>query len=120
MAIVTIEDILKRKKYMETKKDEIIEIDVEGFGTMKFKACSIETYLDVLDSSSKDKDSELLYYCSVEPNFRDESLINALGCKSEPYSVPSKFLSKMEINEISRILIEKSGITEGAKIIVKN
>ncbi|MGL5100342.1 MAG: hypothetical protein ACRC6B_10010 [Fusobacteriaceae bacterium] len=120
MAIITIEDILKRKKYMDNKKDEVIEIEVEDFGIMKFKNCDLSTYFDVLESSNKDKDAEMLYYCSVEPNFRDESIINSLGCKSNPLEVANKFLNRLEVTQIASLIIEKSGLNKGSKIIAKN
>ncbi|MGL5655356.1 MAG: hypothetical protein ACRCXY_00795 [Fusobacteriaceae bacterium] len=113
---MTIDEILKRSTELEKKKNEKINIELNG-NKFIFNKIDIATFNDIKETKGN-KDSKMLYYCSVSPNMKDSDLIEKLGCKSDPTLVPTKFLTESEILEISNIILDRSDILPKGLAIV--
>lgn len=108
--LVTVEDLLGHaKKREETKKIRILvteldkEIEVETLSRTEFR--------ELLLSNSKDNDCEVIYNaCKI---FRDDKLIESLGCKTAPYEVVGKILSANTIYALAKTILEKSDLEFG-------
>ena len=77
---------------------------------MECELLNKEDYLDLILSKEKDKDLEVIYNsCSI---FRDDKLIEKLGCKSNPVSVVSKVLKDPTIYRLADLILVASGYGE--------
>lgn len=104
----TIEEILKRKEKIDKAKDEKIFIELDG-QEMVFNKCDMATFNDVITSEGN-KDAKLIYYTCINPNFKDNMLIEKLGVKHNPSLAVEKVFTASEIIEIADKILELSEI----------
>jgi len=94
--LITAEMLLENSKKINSDKREKVKIYVKE--------------LDGVLSKEKDKDLEVIYNsCSI---FRDDKLIEKLGCKSNPVSVVSKVLKDPTIYRLADLILVVSGYGE--------
>lgn len=119
MAVVTVKKLLEKSKEWEENLNKVINITVERLeGDIKVKKLSKVEYLDILQSKSKDKDSETIYNCCVEPNLLSDEILNAFDCKDDPESIVDKIFTHAEKTQLVKIILKESGIS-GENIVTK-
>ena len=79
-------------------------------GEIECELLNKEDYLDLILSKEKDKDLEVIYNSC--PIFRDDKLIDKLGCKSKPTQVVAKVLKDPTIYKLSDLILVASGYGE--------
>jgi len=109
--LITADMLLENSKKINSDKREKIKIHVKELdGDLECELLNKEDYLDLILSKEKDKDLEVIYNsCSI---FRDDRLIEKLGCKSNPVSVVSKVLKDPTIYRLADIILVASGYGE--------
>lgn len=110
MKNITIEMLLENNKKLTEKKTIKVEVSELG-GVLELEVLDRMEILDILtNSNNTDKDGELVY--TSGKIFKDEKLINQLGCEMNPIEVVSKVLSHSTITNISELLMRKAGWDE--------
>ena len=109
--LVTAEMLLENSKKINNEERKKVKIYVKELdGDLECELLNKEDYLDLLLSKEKDKDLEVIYNsCSI---FRDDKLIEKLGCKSNPISVVNKVLKDPTIYRLADIILVASGYGE--------
>ena len=109
--LVTAEMLLENSKKINSDKKEKIKIYVKELdGDLECELLNKEDYLDLILSKEKDKDLEVIYNsCSI---FRDDKLIDKLGCKSNPTQVVGKVLKDPTIYRLADLILVASGYGE--------
>ena len=109
--LVTAEMLLENSKKINSDKREKVKIYVKELdGDLECELLNKEDYLDLLLSREKDKDLEVIYNsCSI---FRDDKLIDKLGCKSNPTQVVGKVLKDPTIYRLADLILVASGYGE--------
>ena len=109
--LVTAEMLLENSKKINSDKREKVKIYVKELdGDLECELLNKEDYLDLILSKEKHKDLEVIYNsCSI---FRDDKLIEKLGCKSNPISVVSKVLKDPTIYRLADLILVISGYGE--------
>ena len=109
--LITADMLLENSKKINSDKREKIKIHVKELdGDLECELLNKEDYLDLILSEEKDKDLEVIYNSSSI--FRDDRLIEKLGCKSNPVSVVSKVLKDPTIYRLADIILVASGYGE--------
>ena len=109
--LVTAEMLLENSKKINNEERKIVKIYVKELnGEIECELLNKEDYLDLLLSKEKDKDLEVIYNSC--PIFRDDKLIEKLGCKSNPVSVVSKVLKDPTIYRLADLILVASGYGE--------
>lgn len=112
MAVITIDELIKRGLEKKEKDSKNITIFIQG-QKMIFKKCDTATYLDVKEAENPD--AELLYYTAVNPQLQNQELIEKLGCKSDPTKVIEKIFTFAETEVIAVQILKESGFFLGIK-----
>ena len=109
--LVTAEMLLENSKKINSDKREKVKIYVKELdGDLECELLNKEDYLDLILSKEKDKDLEIIYNsCSI---FRDDKLIDKLGCKSNPTQVVGKVLKDPTIYRLADLILVASGYGE--------
>ena len=109
--LVTAEMLLENSKKINNEERKKVKIYVKELnGEIECELLNKEDYLDLLLSKEKDKDLEVIYNSC--PIFRDDKLIEKLGCKSNPVSVVSKVLKDPTIYRLADLILVVSGYGE--------
>lgn len=106
--LVTAEMLLENSKKINNEDRKKVKIFVKELdGEIECELLNKEDYTDLILSKEKDKDSEVIYNsCSI---FRDDKLIDKLGCKNNPINVVGKVLKDPTIYKLSDIILIASG-----------
>ena len=109
--LVTAEMLLENSKKINNEERKIVKIYVKELnGEIECELLNKEDYLDLLLSKEKDKDLEVIYNsCSI---FRDDKLIDRLGCKARPTQVVAKVLKDPTIYRLADLILVVSGYGE--------
>ena len=95
--LITAEMLLENSKKINSDKREKVKIYVKELdGDLECELLNKEDYLDLIS-------------CSI---FRDDKLIEKLGCKSNPVSVVSKVLKDPTIYRLADLILVVSGYGE--------
>ena len=109
--LVTAEMLLENSKKINNEERKKVKIYVKELnGEIECELLNKEDYLDLILSKEKDKDLEVIYNSC--PIFRDDKLIEKLGCKSNPVSVVSKVLKDPTIYRLADLILVASGYGE--------
>ena len=109
--LVTAEMLLDNSKKINNEERKKVKIYVKELdGDLECELLNKEDYLDLLLSKEKDKDLEVIYNSC--PIFRDDKLIEKLGCKSNPISVVKKVLKDPTIYRLADLILVASGYGE--------
>ena len=109
---LTIEDILKRKKFFEEKKKETKELYIKSLdSTITIKKPSKELLIDCLSMEEEgDGDTYLVYESTVSPDLHSKELRDAFADQiKEPTDIVDILFDYMEVRDISIELINMSG-----------
>ena len=109
---LTIEDILKRKKFFEEKKQETKELYIKSLdSTITIKKPSKELLIDCLSMEDEgDGDTYLVYESIVSPDLHSKELRDAFADQiKEPTDIVDILFDYMEVRDISIELINMSG-----------
>lgn len=109
---LTIEDILKRKKFFEEKKQETKELYIKSLdSTITIKKPSKELLIDCLSMEEEgDGDTYLVYESTVSPDLHSKELRDAFADQiKEPTDIVDILFDYMEVRDISIELINMSG-----------
>ena len=109
--LITPEMLLENSKKINSNKREKIKIYVKELdGDLECELLNKEDYLDLILSKEKDKDLEVIYNSC--PIFRDDKLIDRLGCKARPTQVVAKVLKDPTIYRLADLILVASGYGE--------
>ena len=109
--LVTAEMLLENSKKINNEERKKVKIYVKELnGEIECELLNKEDYLDLILSKEKDKDLEVIYNSC--PIFRDDKLIEKLGCKSKPTQVVAKVLKDPTIYKLSDLILVASGYGE--------
>ena len=109
--LVTAEMLLDNSKKINNEERKKVKIYVKELdGDLECELLNKEDYLDLLLSKEKDKDLEVIYNSC--PIFRDDKLIDKLGCKSNPTQVVGKVLKDPTIYRLADLILVASGYGE--------
>ena len=109
--LVTAEMLLENSKKINNEERKKVKIHIKELnGEIECELLNKEDYLDLILSKEKDKDLEVIYNSC--PIFRDDKLIEKLGCKSNPISVVSRVLKDPTIYKLADIILVASGYGE--------
>lgn len=106
--LVTTEMLLENSKKVNNEDRKKVKIYVKELdGEIECELLNKEDYLDLILSKEKDKDSEVIYNsCSI---FRNDKLIDKLGCRNNPIGVVGKVLKDPTIYKLSDMILIASG-----------
>ena len=109
--LVNAEMLLENSKKINNEERKKVKIYVKELnGEIECELLNKEDYLDLILSKEKDKDLEVIYNSC--PIFRDDKLIDNLGCKSKPTQVVAKVLKDPTIYKLSDLILTASGYGE--------
>ena len=109
--LVTAEMLLETSKKINNEERKKVKIYVKELnGEIECELLNKEDYLDLILSKEKDKDLEVIYNSC--PIFRDDKLIDRLGCKARPTQVVAKVLKDPTIYRLSDLILVASGYGE--------
>ena len=109
--LVTAEMLLENSKKINNEERKKVKIHIKELnGEIKCELLNKEDYLDLILSKEKDKDLEVIYNSC--PIFRDDKLIDKLGCSSKPTQVVAKVLKDPTIYKLSDLILVVSGYGE--------
>ncbi len=107
MSIVTIDMLLGNKKKIEEESNKKLKLQIaELGGEILIRKITLDEFIE------HDKDSDFVYIACVEPNFKEEKLIEKTGSKLSPSSVVEKVLTAKTIRAIAREILEFSDLKE--------
>jgi hypothetical protein len=106
--LVTAEMLLENSKKINNEERKKVKIHIKELnGEIECELLNKEDYLDLILSKEKDKDLEVIYNSC--PIFRDDELIDNLGCKSKPTQVVAKVLKDPTIYKLADFILIASG-----------
>lgn len=106
--LVTAEMLLENSKKINNEERKKVKIYVKELnGEIECELLNKEDYLDLILSKEKDKDLEVIYNSC--PVFRDDKLIERLGCKARPTQVVEKVLKDPTIYKLADFILIASG-----------
>ena len=106
--LVTAEMLLENSKRINNEERKKVKIHIKELnGEIECELLNKEDYLDLILSKEKDKDLEVIYNSC--PIFRDDELIDKLGCKSKPTQVVAKVLKDPTIYKLADLILIASG-----------
>ena len=109
--LVTAEMLLENSKKIKNEERKKVKIHIKELnGEIECELLNKEDYLDLILSKEKDKDLEVIYNSC--PIFRDDKLIDKLGCKSNPTQVVGKVLKDPTIYRLADLILVASGYGE--------
>jgi hypothetical protein len=119
MSIVTVQDLLaNRKKLKEQANKKIRLFSKELGGELVFKAVTAKSWLEILNMDYADKDAVILYEHCLEPNLKDDLLLESSKSKFEPYSMVDKFFSFETKYQIVAELLKESGLNQKSEKVI--
>ena len=105
--LVSVEMLLENSKKINNEERKKVKIYVKELnGEIECELLNKEDYLDLILSKEKDKDLEVIYNSC--PIFRDDKLIDKLGCKARPTQVVTKVLKDPTIYKLSDLILVAS------------
>lgn len=106
--LVTAEMLLENSKKINNEERKKVKIHIKELnGEIECELLNKEDYLDLILSKEKDKDLEVIYNsCLV---FRDDKLIDKLGCRFKPTQVVAKVLKDPTIYKLADFILIASG-----------
>jgi len=106
--LVTAEMLLENSKKINNEERKKVKIHIKELnGEIECELLNKEDYLDLILSKEKDKDLEVIYNSC--PIFRDNELIDKLGCSSKPTQVVEKVLKDPTIYKLADFILIASG-----------
>ena len=106
--LVTAEMLLENSKKINNEERKKVKIHIKELnGEIECELLNKEDYLDLILSKEKDKDLEVIYNSC--PIFRDDKLIDKLGCRSNPTQVVTKVLKDPTIYKLADFILIASG-----------
>ena len=109
---LTIEDILKRKKFFEEKKKETKDLYIKSLdSTITIRKPSKELMVDCLSMEDDGAgDAYLVYESIVSPDLHSKELRDAFSDKiKEPTDIVDVLFDYMEVRDIATELINMAG-----------
>lgn len=109
--LVTTEMLLENSKKINNEERKKVKIHIKELnGEIECEVLNKEDYLDLILSKEKDKDLEVIYNSC--PIFRDDKLIDKLGCRSKPTQVVAKVLKDPTVYKLADFILTVSGYGE--------
>ena len=106
--LVTAEMLLENSKKINNEERKKVKIHIKELnGEIECELLNKEDYLDLILSKEKDKDLEVIYNSC--PIFRDDKLIDKLGCRSKPTQVVEKVLKDPTVYKLADFILIASG-----------
>ncbi|ALF16974.1 hypothetical protein [Fusobacterium animalis] len=109
--LVTAEMLLENSKKINNEERKKVKIHIKELnGEIECELLNKEDYLDLILSKEKDKDLEVIYNSC--PIFRDDKLVDKLGCRSKPTQVVAKVLKDPTVYKLADFILTVSGYGE--------
>ena len=107
--------LLENSKKINNEERKKVKIHIKELnGEIECELLNKEDYLDLILSKEKDKDLEVIYNSC--PIFRDDKLIDNLGCRSKPTQVVEKVLKDPTVYKLADFILIASGY--GDRVLV--
>ena len=114
--LITIDDLLKNKKAMEERANQILKLHLKEIGgEIEVRKIKFEEFLEIKGNNG---DDEIIYNCCKSPNFKSDELINALGVKENPIEGVQKVLSRKTIKRVAAEILAFSDLITNDKDLV--
>lgn len=112
---LTIQDLLKQKEDLKTKKNQTRELYVPSLdGTIIVKMPTRDQCVTAMSMDTSNGDVFVVYECVVSPNLKDKELQKEFGC-AEPTDIVTELFQPGEITSIATELVDMAGYKNGVK-----
>lgn len=120
--ILSVKDILKRKDFFESKKNQTMELEVKSLGgNIVISRPDKDLCLDIFEMDEAEADRYLVYEVVKEPNLKDKELQESFNIGS-PIDILDVIFEPGEIASISKEALKFAGYIDGVKVVedIKN
>ena len=111
--IVSIQDLIKKKKKIQARKNKLYDLEIPDFGTVTIKQPTISLIMEAQNMESN-SDQYIIYETFVSPNLKDKELQKEFEC-TEPTDIVNKIFKIGEIAYIGRAIMECAGFNKDVK-----
>lgn len=116
MSVITIEDLLNNKKKMELESAKTLVLNLKELdGDIEVRKLTFDEFLEIEGDRG---DDEIIYNCCINPSFKDEKLVQALGVKENPIEGVEKVLSRKTIKRMTAEILKFSNLLSYDKDLV--
>lgn len=122
---LTIEKLLQDKEIIEKETGEkTTKLEIKRLGgDITIKSLPMDK---LMRFANEEKDNykaniKVVYTAIIDPNLKDNELLNAYKCKSNPYAIVEKIFKPIEVNLIADKVCELSGLNnlDSDKLVVE-
>lgn len=116
--VVTLKDILKRKEFFESKKNQTMELFVKSLdGNIVISKPDRELCMECIDmEDSLEGDKYFVYEIVKQPNLQDTGLHEAFGV-TVPTDIVDKIFDAGEISNIAKEGLKFAGYLDSVEVI---
>lgn len=106
---ITVADLIAQRDQIKNKRKDLYDLET-SIGVITVKQPSAKTIEENLkiEGGGRQSDIELIYECTVTPNFKDKDLQEAYGCTAPSDIVPMIFKTG-EIGAIASAIMRCAG-----------
>lgn len=111
--IVSVQDLIKNKEKIQSRKDKLYDLEIPDFGTVTIKQPTTSLIMEAQNMESN-SDQYIIYETFVSPNLKDKELQKEFEC-TEPTDIVNKIFKVGEIAYIGRAIMECAGFNRDVK-----
>ena len=112
---LTIEKLLQDKEIIEKETEEKeIKLEIKRLGgEITIKSLPMNKLMRFANEGNDNYQANIkaVYTAIIDPNLKDNELLNAYKCKSNPYAIVEKIFKPIEVNLIADKVCELSGMS---------
>ena len=111
--IINVQDLIKNKEKIQTRKNKLYDLEIPDFGTVTIKQPTMDLIMEAQNMESN-SDQYIIYETFVSPNLKDKELQKEFEC-TEPTDIVNKIFKIGEIAYIGRAIMECAGFNRYVK-----
>ncbi len=111
--IINVQDLIKNKEKIQTRKNKLYDLEIPDFGTVTIKQPTMDLIMEAQNMESN-SDQYIIYETFVSPNLKDKELQKEFEC-TEPTDIVNKIFKIGEIAYIGRAIMECAGFNRDVK-----
>lgn len=102
---ISVKELIEKRETIKERKSRLFDLTTSA-GVITVKQPTVALVDEAIQTTNDD--AYLIIECTVNPNLKDKSLLDAYGCL-EPTDIPEKIFDAGEVRSIARKIMECAG-----------